>query len=365
MIAAARRVRVLSRAELTELTGLSPATLTPLVRELIDEGYLVESGRGENRTGRPRAMLEFNPRCEQVVAVNLEPTRVSGELADSDGNPIDEVTIRPRSDLVAAICQVVERLTSENPTSLRGVAIAVPGIPSGKEGTVHLAPSLGLVDGRPLGEIVQQRLNVPVLVDNDVNLMVAGEHVAGAGKDVSDLLLIHVGDGIGAGLLLGGKVRHGAGGAAGEVGFLPLDASDRRRDGVGPFEARWSESAVAAMVKRLQPDRRSRSPIKALQALAHTDVTAASYLDELLDAWARLIVSCVCVIDPGRVLLGGAAAELDDESLDRIRAQVAERAPVATDVRRAVLGDRAVLHGAVSRALSATSDNSEVTKEPR
>ena len=68
VISAARRVRLLSRVELTELTGLSPATLTPLVRDLIAEGYLIERGPGESRTGRPRAMLAFNPRAELVAA---------------------------------------------------------------------------------------------------------------------------------------------------------------------------------------------------------------------------------------------------------------------------------------------------------
>ena len=86
VISTARQVRLLSRAELTELTGLSPATLTPLVRELIAEGYLIERGPGASRTGRPRAMLEFNPRAELVAAVSLEPSRISCEIADSDGD---------------------------------------------------------------------------------------------------------------------------------------------------------------------------------------------------------------------------------------------------------------------------------------
>ena len=75
----------------------------------------------------------------------------------------------------------------------------------------------------------------------------------------------------------------------------------------------------------------------------------------MLAAWSRLIVSCVCVVDPGRVLLSGAAADLDDAAVDRLQALVAAAAPSTTEVRRAVLGDRAVLHGAVSYALSAAA----------
>ncbi|GAB2941727.1 ROK family transcriptional regulator [Micromonospora polyrhachis] len=353
VISAARQVRLLSRAELTKLTGLSPATLTPLVRDLIAEGYLIERGPGTSRAGRPRAMLEFNPRAELVAAVSLEPGRISCEIADSDGAVIAHRTARLGGDIEDTVCRFIPELVGESLPALRGVAIAAPGVSSG--GAVRLAPSVGLVEGRPIGESVQRRLGIPVVVDNDVNLMAAGEHAAGAGTDVADLLLLHVADGIGAGLVLDGRVRRGAAGAAGEVGFLPLDPADRGRDGVGAFEARWSENAIAERMVALRPGRRPEAPVRSLIELAHTDQDAAGYLDEVLTAWARLIVSCVCVIDPGRVLLSGAAAQLDDAAVDRVQALVTEIAPATTEVRRAVLGDRAVLHGAVSYALSAAA----------
>lgn len=353
VISTARQVRVLSRAELTELTGLSPATLTPLVRTLIAEGYLIERGPGASRAGRPRAMLEFNPRAELVAAVSLEPSRISCEIADSDGTVVAHRTVRLAGDIIDTICRSVPELAGDGLPALRGVAIAAPGVSSG--GAVRLAPSVGLVEGRPIGEAVQRRLGVPVVVDNDVNLMAAGEHAAGAGSDVADLLLLHVADGIGAGLVLDGQVRRGAGGAAGEVGFLPLDPADRGHDGIGPFEARWSENAIAERMVALAPGRRPDAPVAALVELARTDERAAAYLDEVLAAWSRLIVSCVCVTDPGRVLLSGAATQLDDAAVDRLQGMVAAAAPSPTEVRRAVLGDRAVLHGAVSYALSAAA----------
>ncbi|MBO4210824.1 ROK family protein, partial [Micromonospora echinofusca] len=353
VISTARQVRVLSRAELTELTGLSPATLTPLVRDLIAEGYLIERGPGTSRAGRPRAMLEFNPRAELVAAVSLEPSRISCEIADSDGEVIAHRTARLAGDIVETVCRFIPELVGDGLSALRGVAIAAPGVSSG--GAVRLAPSVGLVEGRPIGETVQRRLGVPVVVDNDVNLMAAGEHAAGAGSDVADLLLLHVADGIGAGLVLDGQVRRGAGGAAGEVGFLPLDPAGQGHDGVGPFEDRWSENAIAERLVALRPGRRPDNPVGTLVELARTDDAVAAYADEVLRAWARLIVSCVCVVDPGRVLLSGAAAQLDDPAIARLQALVAEAAPASTDVRRAVLGDRAVLHGAISYALSAAT----------
>ncbi len=351
VIAAARQARLLSRVDLAELTGLPAATLTALVRELIAEGYFIERGPGANTTGRPRAMLEFNPRADLVAAVSLEPARISCEIADSDGAVIAHRIARLNGDVVETVCQFVLELVAESRPSLRGVAIAVPGVSS--NGAVRLAPSVGLVEARPIGQSVERQLRVPVLVDNDVNLMAAGEHVAGAGADVADLLLLHVADGIGAGLVLDGKVRRGASGAAGEVGFLPLDsAPDLAYNGIGAFEARWSANAIAERVVALNPGRRPGPPVSELVQLASTSAAARAYLDDVLNAWARLIVSCVCVADPGRVLLSGAAADLDDARWRRSRVLVSAKAPPSTEVRLATLGDQAVLHGAVSYALS-------------
>ncbi|GAA4459790.1 ROK family transcriptional regulator [Phytohabitans houttuyneae] len=352
VISAARQARLLSRVDLAERTGLPPATLTALVRELIAEGYLIERGTAAQTTGRPRAMLEFNPRAELVAAVSLEPPRITCEIADSNGTVIAHRTSRLGGDMVQTVCHFVAELVGDSRPALCGVAIAVPGVSS--DGAVRLAPSVGLVEAEPIGQTVQRELGVPVVVDNDVNLMAAGERVAGAGKDVDDLLLLHVADGIGAGLILDGKVRRGASSAAGEVGFLPLDPEPAPAyGGVGPFEARWSANAIAERVVALHPGRRPETPVSELIGLADTSAAARDYLDEVLHAWARLIVTCACVVDPGRVLLSGAAAQLDDAALAKIQNLVSAKAPASTEVRRAVLGDQAVLHGAISYALSA------------
>ena len=250
------------------------------MRDLIAEGYLIERGPGAATTGRPRAMLEFNPRAELVAAVSLEPSRISCEIADSDGAVIAHRTARLAGDIVDTICRSLPELAGEACPALRGVAIAVPGVSS--DGAVRLAPSVGLVEGRRSGSPCSEQLGVPVVVDNDVNLMAAGEHAAGAGKDVADLLLLHVADGIGAGLMLDGQVRRGASGAAGEVGFLPLDPAGPGHGGIGPFEARWSANAIAERVVALHPGRRPDSPVRELVELADTNPPPPAYLDEVL-----------------------------------------------------------------------------------
>lgn len=351
VISAARQARLLSRSQLTELTGLSPATLTPLVRELIAEGYLIERGADSSRAGRPRERLEFNPRAELVAAVALQPHQARCEIADSDGTVIAHEDVPLAPDIVATICDVVPRLAGRGRPELRGVAVAVPGVTA--DGEVRLAPSVGVVETRSIGEGIRARLGVSVVVDNDVNLMVVGEHAAGAGTDVRDLMLLHVTDGVGAGLLLDGRVRRGASSAAGEVGFVTLDRDAHTRDGVGAFEARWSETAVADYLDGAGIGRDGAAPVAALVAAAVAGGPARDYLDEVLVAWSRLIISCACVVDPGRVLLSGAAADLDEAALARLQELVDADVPAPVEIRPGALGERAVLHGAISSALTA------------
>ena len=122
---------------------------------------------------------------------------------------------------------------------------------------------------------------------------------------------------------------------------------------VGSFEARWSVGAVADVLRAADRPDDGLPPVAALIAAAREDTEIAGFRDELLAAWGRLIVSCICVVDPGLVLLSGAAAELDTHSFATLDAIVQAGAPSPTEVRRAELGPDAVLHGAVSAALSA------------
>src|SRR5699024_1523535 len=113
---------------------------------------------------------------------------------------------------------------------------------------VRLAPHVGVVRKRAIGEHISGILGVPVVVDNDVNLMAVGERAMGAASSARDMMLFHFADGVGAGLILDGRIRRGASGGAGEVGFLPTDGS-RGDKGVGSFEARWSTVAVAERLR--------------------------------------------------------------------------------------------------------------------
>lgn len=351
VLSVARSQSRLSRVELAEATGLSQATLTSLVRDLIAEGYLVENGVEPSRTGRPRTILEFVPRVELVAAVSLAPDEVSCQIADSYGDVVAAEHRPLKGDVENLITEIVQDLTADHPEHLRGVAVAVPGVTH--KGRVRLAPHVGVVRKRAIGTHVSKRLGVPVVVDNDVNLMAVGERSMGAAASARDVMLFHFTDGVGAGLILDGRIRRGASGGAGEVGFFPTDGS-RGEKGIGSFEARWSTLAVAERLRESgHLSKNGNKPVATLMQVARKDDDLATYRDDLISAWGRLIVSCICVVDPGLVLLGGAATELDDDAFEALSSIVRADAPSPTTVVRAELGTEAVLHGAVSTALSA------------
>lgn len=347
---AARSERRVSRAGLVELTGLSAASITHLVRELIDEGYLAEAGAAESRGGRPQSILEFRPDAELVVVVDLRRGRVETVLADWDGTPVAEPVIRPLEHLVDDVVAAVAELTAGHGTRVKAVSVAIPGVAAGSAGQVRLAPAIGLLDGQPLGDHLRDRIGLPVVVDNDVNLMVVGEHVAGAAQDVDDVLLMYVGDdGIGSSLMIEGRVRQGASGVAGEIGFLPLGAPVPPVDGVGGFERAWSAEGVARQAGLPA----GTALVPELERRAGSDPRVAELLDGVARHWAHAVVAAVCVVDPGRVLLGGAASELGPATLAAVTDEIARLAPGPVDVRIAALGSRALLHGAVRRAFDA------------
>jgi len=350
----ARQARVFSRMQISEETGLSPSTVTHVVRRLIDEGHLAEAGTVKASGGRPQALLEFRPESEVVAVVDVRRGRIDTVLADWYGTSVARADAELTADALVDIETCVSSLARSAAVEIRAVCVAIPGVAS-EGGQVRLAPSVGIADGQPLGDQLRSRLRVPVVVDNDVNLMVVGEHVAGAAKDAADIALIHVGEsGIGCGLMVDGKVRHGASGVAGEIGFLPLGTPRPPREGVGSFEAQWSGDGIARAAAGLGVNASTAvEALSALQSAGSDDPAVTALLAQVVEAWAAAAVSTICVLDPELVLFSGIATRLSERLRDDLFATVAAYIPGTNAMRMARLGEDALLEGAVRRAFDA------------
>lgn len=362
VLAAIRDRGPISRVELAALTGLSQPAVTAIVRELLDLGLVEEKGVGQSSGGRPPILLLFNPTARFILAACLEGERLWGGLADLSGalQVEAEAALPPDPhDPVRALGDFLEGLIGRAgaPASrLAAVAVGVPGI-AHTGGTVSHAPSLGWWQEVPLRSLLQQRFGVPVVVENDVNLMALGEYFQGAGQGVANLALMHVSDGIGAGILIGGHLFRGARNAAGEVGYLPLGPeSPRRPQDYGLFELHYSSRAIRRRLQEVAPQEAAAAggrPVRRLREAAEAGVPWAQELfADTLRHWAHALASITCILNPELVLLAGDAVDCGEQGLAEIRRIVTDLVPDPPEIKFAALGSRAALAGAIAMALS-------------
>ena len=221
------RSGILSRADLSRATGLTRVTISDLVAELMAEKLVVEIGqRDEARPGKPATMLDINRAGFQIIGIDLsEYATFQGAVLDLDGVvlerlevPLDGATGAAATAKVVALAQ---RLVAAATLPLLGIGVGSPGVVD-LAGTVLSAPNLGWPSeasaGEPLQAILAAATGHPVIVANDANAAALAEHSFGSA--LSDMMLIKVGHGVGAGLIIGGTALFGSRFAAGEIGHV-------------------------------------------------------------------------------------------------------------------------------------------------
>ncbi|MEN2736746.1 ROK family transcriptional regulator [Microbacterium sp. X-17] len=230
-----------SRADLARETGLTRVTVSDLVAELLAEGLVVELGQRESaRPGKPAVLLDINRTAHQIVGVDLsDHDRFRGAVMDLDGELLAEAEV-PLEDgdgesatgegALAKVRALVQQLVGAATAPILGVGVGSPGVVD-LSGTILTAPNLGWTDVR-LQDDLHRLTGLPVVVANDANAAVLAEHSYGGAT--GDMMLIRVGHGIGAGLIIAGTLVYGSHFAAGEIGQvmvgtdLGLDATYTR-----------------------------------------------------------------------------------------------------------------------------------------
>ncbi|SBT46522.1 ROK family transcriptional regulator [Micromonospora narathiwatensis] len=215
----------ISRADVARRLGLSPPTVTAVTRSLIEAGVIQKVDDGMPRGGRPSELLAVVGPAAHAIGVKVAAGRLTGVRADLDGTvldtfaaPFDESAVNPFDALSELLAPHV---AAPGHPPLLGVGLGVPGFVDSRTGLVE-APLLGWRH-MPLRDYLTRLLDAPVLVDNDVNTLAAYEHLYGLGRPYDDFLTITLGQGVGGAVVLGGDLRRGGHGAAGELGHLPID----------------------------------------------------------------------------------------------------------------------------------------------
>ncbi|HET9058962.1 MAG TPA: ROK family transcriptional regulator [Acidimicrobiales bacterium] len=332
------RTGAVSRADVVRTTGLSPATVSAIVADLIESGLVNEVGQGKSRGGRPPQVLRINDERNYAVGIKLMTHGVFVVVTDiraevlyaemveldwaphSADNPL-ATRARPgaASSVLEQICTAIEDAADRAGVGMAkivGVGIGLTGLIHTETGVCRYSPTFDWHDVAVAAPL-SKRLDRPVLVDNDVNALTVAEQWFGRGHGVDDFIVVSVGEGVGAGLVVAGNIYRGADGAAGEIGHLPVaGASIPCRCGRnGCLEAVSNDAAVALYVReaieggaesRLAPLSLSQLTIPTIRAAAEDgDKVAIGALEKAGAMLGLGIASLVNLLNPRLVIVSG------------------------------------------------------------
>jgi predicted NBD/HSP70 family sugar kinase len=336
----------ITRAEVARVTGMTKPTAANALDTLVEAGLVREVD--EPPAGRHYASVYFepDPQVAVVVGIDVDTRHVRGALADLRGEVLDrhDVPIEGE-DLVGAFRALRERLAVDQLWSRVVTAVAgVPGLVDAPGGRIW-ETSVDAWEDLPIAALTEA-FGRPLELENDVNLAALGEQWRGSGRGVADFAYLSIGAGVGAGLILDGRLHRGHHGAAGEVDYP--DGKPEGRSGT-PSEIGLLVSARRRIARWAGPTRLTE-PVTAesiFAAFAAGDELADQIVWELARRIARTIAPIAWVVDVDLVVLGGGIAVGHPELVDRVRGLLAGSAPRPPRVTASELGDSASLVGAL------------------
>lgn len=323
-----------------------------------------DAGRSSGGKGPSAVLYELNPDAGRVVGIDVGRSYVRAALTDLAGAILarrdERARARSADALIHQIAELAHALAAEAGVRWAQVTFAVvgsPGVFQPARGTVALAHNLPGWGRQGLVEAIRRELGTNVAVENDVNLAALGERWKGLGKGVANFVYLHVGTGVGMGVIVDGRLYRGATGAAGEIGYLPLavtdprDPANRRR---GALERELGATGVVATARRM--GLRVRTPRGIFSAARRGDPLAARVVSLVADRIALAVAAVVPVLDPELVVLGGGIGRNGDLLLEAVEREVRALSPFAPRIEASALGEEATVLGAIAVAREAAQD---------
>ena len=364
----------LTRAQLSELTGVSKVTVAQMLARLEERGLVTAVGSNSGGRGPNAALYSVVPSSAYVAALYVEQGLVSTAVADVTGRVIAEVREDPTSgagDPVELIRSAVDRACQRAGVSvsmLSAFVIGSPGVVDPVTGDPRLAINLPAWHEGVLGGL-RGALHKNVLIENDVNLAAMAEHAVGAAAGTSDFVLLWLDVGVGLATVLGGRLHRGATGAAGEIGWLAVPGAPVTSDVRHPAGGGLQWLAGADAVRELAAEHGFAAAGVSAGDVVRAAVTAAAgapdsgasarsdraheFLGELARRVALGAVAVCTVIDPGLVVLGGEVGLAGGPALaSRVAAAVAAICPVRPRVVPTAVASEPVLRGALLTAVN-------------
>jgi predicted NBD/HSP70 family sugar kinase len=357
----------LSRSRLGELTGLSKPTASQLLSRLERAGLVITTGIRQGGPGRNAQLYAINPLSAYVAALDVTAYRIVAAVADISGRVVGRSELRTRRGKGDTALEHVERALDQavaaqpglRRANLHRIVIGTPGAFDPLNGRLRYASHLAGWHEPDLLARLSAALGVPVEGENDVNLAAIAEREVGRAKGVDDFVLLWADEGVGAAVVIDGRLHRGATGGAGEVGFLPLPGTplvrDVRRSNAGGFQELAGGKQVLTLARSLG--------IKAssAQVAVSRALTTPGPGDELLallgERVALGLAAMVAMLDPALIVLGGGVLSAGGERLAGIvRPELAALSVAPPEVELSAVPDSPVLTGALHTALAVTRE---------
>jgi glucokinase len=365
-----RRESPISRSTIARRLDVSLPTVMRIVDQLVDEGLVQSHGDSEWSGGRRRPLLEFNGDGFVVLGVDLGGTKMYGAISNLCGKIIDELDIGRHGttgeESYNRLVTLIDTLLASpklQDRKVRGIGIGAPGITWHKEGIVKWAFTLNWQDF-PLKDRLSERYGLPIIVDNDVNLAALGELWFGAGQNTQNMILIAIGTGIGAGIIINRALYRGSREASGEIGHMVPGGEFLGKNYLdfGALESVASGSGIAERARSVLQS--NHHPLAGDKILAEDVFEAArkgqdwawKIINEVVDYLAIAIANLTVSFDPDLIVLGGGVARSADLLVEPILRRIEIAIPTPPRLVVSKLGLRAAAMGAVTNVLHNTDN---------
>jgi glucokinase len=362
-----------SRADLVRASGMSAPTVTNVVGDLLAANLIKPLGEGESSGGRPPDMIRFKAERGCILGVRISAGTLSFLLTDLSGDELDttQVPLAGRKTTPEAICELIaeeiRRLLKNHKKAreqLLAMVVGVPAITNVDDGVVMSISTLEEWRSVPLRRLLSRHVDCLIIIENDTNLSALGERHRGAARTEQTFILIDIGaNNVSAGIVLEGKLHHGAQWSAGEIAYLRLPHVFRRQPALHEFGELESvltgsgilkswKDAVAKAGSASMPASKQMDAVGVLNLAQSGDSRARKIILHRAGIVADVIVNLSLVLNPGLILLGGEVGS-HPIMLSFVEKELEQSEFAIPKIAAASLGEFAAFWGAVALALEA------------
>ena len=363
---AVRRHGPISRADLVHHAELSAPTVCAVVEDLVDRrGLLRNVGKGASSGGRRPLMIDFNAEYGYVAGVDIGSRLLRFALADLRGKVVHRREERTPTDSRDAILQRIaggiRQLFTESkrdPHKLFAIGAGAPGMTDVTQGRVISAVNLKDWTDVPLRAFLEGLFEVPAIVDNDVNMAAVGEQWVGSARECRNFVFIALGAGVGAGIMIDGRLYRGSRWYAGEISHMLLDFRRWQIDygEQGFLESVAGAEAIARRGRRLRGGTTRPVPFadgaaQVFEAARAGDANAQVVVQQVAVYLGAAVANIAAVLDPALIVFGGGISHVGEQLLEPVRTVAARIVPNTPEIRLTTVGDDVPVFGSLCSAL--------------